>query len=203
MPRPVAEVFKPLRSEVIQVHAKWQLFRQLFATDPGRIDLLNRFAPTLFGLLQEIMYDDVVLALFRLTEGAATCGKDNCTLPRLADAVAADCPTLGTSVAARQAAVRKLLDGHADWRNKRIGHNDLLTMQARWQGRSELEGPSRAQVEEIMALVRRLMNEVEAHYEDCETWYGTKEMPLTQNGDTLVRYLADLARRMEADRRGA
>jgi len=44
MPQPVAEVFRPLRGEVIELHAKWQLFRQLFATDPGRIDLLNRFA---------------------------------------------------------------------------------------------------------------------------------------------------------------
>src|SRR5262245_53119473 len=119
MPAPVGEVFLPLKGELVFTRAGWNQFRQVFGTDSGRIDLLNRIAPEFFGFVQEALYDDVLLALFRLQENEQTGKKDNCTFARLLSAVSADRPALGAQLQPLLDTVKRVLQPFDDWRNKR------------------------------------------------------------------------------------
>ena len=125
MPPTVADVFGPLDEELLDIHVKRSLFTQLFGTDDARVALLNRFAPTFFAYVQLIFFDDLVLSLFRVTDPSMMGGKKNLTFDRLAAVVVADDLTFGASVTAKVRHFEVLLGAHADWRNKRIAHNDL------------------------------------------------------------------------------
>jgi hypothetical protein len=209
MPPDVTEVFEPLKNELIFIHAKWGLYRQLFATNPDRVDLLNRCASELFGIFQEVLYDDVLMALFRLTEAAQTCGRDNCTLRRLLDIVRNTRPALAANLEARLASPRATLDKYSDWRNKRIGHNDLRAMYARLAGNSRLQGPSREEMEGVLRAVRGVLNGVQVDFGDGETYYGPKVVdgvchgPLIltsgRDGEALLKDLDELERRRRDD----
>jgi hypothetical protein len=209
MPADITEVFGPLRNEVIFVHAKWGLYRQLFATSPDRIDLLNRCASEFVGIFQEVLYDDVLMALFRLTEAATTCGRDNCTLSRLLDVVKSICPALATRLEPRLVSARANLETYRDWRNKRIGHNDLHAMCARMVGNSRLQGPSREEIEGVLQKVRGILNGVQTDFEDAKTYYGPNVVDgvchgpfiLTpgRDGEALLKDLEELERRRRDD----
>jgi hypothetical protein len=185
------------------------LYRQLFATSPDRIDLLNRCASELAGIFQEVLYDDVLMALFRITEGAKTCGRDNCTLARLLDVVKSIRPALATRLEPRLVSARATLDKYSEWRNKRIGHNDLHAMCARIAGNSRLQGPSREEIEGVLQKVRGILNGVQTDFEDAETYYGPNVVdgvchgPLIltsgRDGEALLKDLEELERRRRED----
>jgi hypothetical protein len=59
-----------LRSEVVWLHAKWNLYRQLYARSAARVELLNRAAGHFFRVLQNMLVEDIVLHISRLLEKA-------------------------------------------------------------------------------------------------------------------------------------
>ena len=198
MPPEVTGVFRPLQDQLVLMRTKWTLFRQVFGTDAERIELLNRFAPGFFGMVQEIMYDDLVQSLFRLTDPAATCAHPNLCLNRLAKVLKDTGTTVAASVQARSQAIGGLLAPFADWRNHRTAHNDLETAQACHLELSSLKGPSRVLIEDVLVRAGQLMNEAAAYYGEGPMEYeGT--IPPPGDGDALVRRLEDLARRSDAE----
>jgi hypothetical protein len=110
----MSDVFRPLCSETTFIHSKWVLFRQLFATSKDRTELLNRAAVFVFGVFQEVLYDEIVVSLFRVTDPAKQGGFENCSLERLVNEVAADDPGLATPLQARVRALRTKLDPYLD-----------------------------------------------------------------------------------------
>jgi hypothetical protein len=188
MPQTVAEVYRPLWQELVNVHVAWRLFRQLFGTDEARVELLNRYAGGLFGPLYWIMYDDMIVSLFRLSDPMKTGKFENLSFDRLAEVVNTLDPALGNTLKGRSAPIDNLLAPFADWRDKRAAHNDLATAKARYLGSSSLQGPSRGTLEEILAEARALMNQVAVHYQEGETCF---EEPIIDggDGDSLVRHL--------------
>jgi hypothetical protein len=144
MPTAIDEVFQPLRNEVLDIHMAWRLYREAFATSKERVILLNRYAGVWFGYAQAAMYDDIVVSIFRLLDPPNQGkGRDNLALARLADVVETDSQTVLASVIRTiRNRVENLLQPFAEWRNKRVAHNDLSRMQASWQGNPTTPGPS-------------------------------------------------------------
>jgi hypothetical protein len=60
--------FYELTNELAHLHLKWRDFVILYGTNPERIALLNKAAPGFFYLLNETLWDDVVLHLSRLID---------------------------------------------------------------------------------------------------------------------------------------
>lgn len=194
MPAGIAEVYRPLRGELVNIHVQWRLFLQLYGTDPDRIELLNRFAGGLFGVVQEVLYDDLVLAVFRLHDPAKSGKFENLSLPSLVGAVRGVNSQLAASLARGSGDLVALLDPYAEWRNKRIAHNDLETAKAQYFGSSPLEGPSREVIARALAIACGVLNEVAAAYGEGETRYG-EVILAAGDGDALVRHLNELSTR--------
>jgi hypothetical protein len=64
----LAEVFSKFFHECAGLHAKWNECIALFGTNQGRIDILNSAASGFFGMVQRVLWEDVLLHICRLTD---------------------------------------------------------------------------------------------------------------------------------------
>ncbi|MBW2663781.1 MAG: hypothetical protein JRD93_17835 [Deltaproteobacteria bacterium] len=187
IPSNVDEVFQELKTEVTWLHARWIMYRQLFAQSPKRIDLLNECASTFFYTIQDVLIGDVQIALSKLTDRARTGANENLSLEQLQKRVEKQGePNL-------QPALRQILDElkqkclpFRTWRNKRLAHLDLTT--AMKSTLNPLPGVSRQMIEEALDLVRRYLNAIQIHYEKSETGYEHFSMPAS-DGEALISML--------------
>jgi len=182
-------VYNVLYNDVSWLHAKWEQYRHLFAKSERRIELLNETAGYLFRIIQDTVFENVVLGLARLTDpiqtGRGQKQQENLTLQRL--------PSLVSDAQLRlelTALVEGALDACATlraWRNKRLAHRDLDMALA--TAGDPLPGISRADVEAALTASRALLNKLEGYYWDSEVHY---QMVLTNLGDatSLVHYLS-------------
>jgi hypothetical protein len=204
MPKAVSEVFDPLRNELIGIHERWALYRQVFGLEESRIGLLNRIADIFFGYTQWAMYLDVVLALCRYTDPSESSKKighrPNLTLERLVNAVTANDATFGGGLETNEwDAVKKWRDAHfEDIRSKRIAHNDLTMRVARFSGQP-VGWPSREQVERFLTLCTDLMDKVHQHYIGRPFVFNLTALDAVRSGDTLVKVLKEFAERHDAE----
>jgi hypothetical protein len=208
-PPEVVEVYEFLKKHLVIVHVRWTIFRQLFGTDPQRINLLNRFGSVAFGVIQLVMGEEVILALCRMSDSAQT-GKgknawENCTFERLFNLV-----TAGATAAAKLE-TKKALNSYlmainevrkdylVEARKRVLAHLDLDTALGRATDRPDIQYPSRSHIETFLKAARNLMNTVQKCYEDAETHYGEFNLPPGKDGDALIQHLTDLAHRHNAE----
>ncbi|HVS80322.1 MAG TPA: hypothetical protein VHE60_01140 [Pyrinomonadaceae bacterium] len=86
----IMNAFEAIEDDVLWVHAKWTIYRQLFATSEERISLLNDFAPDFFQIVHDSVLHDIVLTMGRLTDPAETGDKENLTFEQLIKILEAD-----------------------------------------------------------------------------------------------------------------
>ena len=182
-------IYNVLYNDVAWLHAKWEQYRHLFAKSERRIELLNETAAYFFRIIQDTVFEDIVLGLARLTDpiqtGRGQKQQENLTLQRL--------PPLVSDAQLRldlTGLVSAALDACATpraWRNKRLAHRDLAVALA--TAGDPLAGISRADVEVALAALRDLLNKLEGYYWDSEVDY---QMVLTNLGDadSLVHCLS-------------
>ncbi|MGH7772381.1 MAG: hypothetical protein ACREQA_09090 [Candidatus Binatia bacterium] len=167
MGAPLGELYDILSNQVTWVHLKWKEYRALFGTSQERIDFLNEAAPAFFGDLQDILLNDVLLHLCRLTDPPKSAGKPNLTIECLPPLI---------SDAALRGRVKELLERAKDktsfareWRNRRLAHREFpVTVEV--DTRSLTPG-SRQDVEEALAAIRAVMNCIEVHYQKSTVLY--------------------------------
>jgi hypothetical protein len=160
MGKPLGELHYALQTEVAWLHLKWADFRALFATSKETIDLLNQAAPTFFGNLQSMMWEDALLHLCRLTDPPKSARKDTLTIRRLPLLVPD--PDLQSNVERLADDARKAAEFARDWRNRRLAHKELPPLDG---GAPEpLAVASLEHVEMALAAIRETMNCVEQHY---------------------------------------
>jgi hypothetical protein len=187
LPTAIHDLWSALKSEVIWLHGRWIIYRQLYGTSSERVDLLNRSASTFFYILQMTLLHEVQLSLSKLGDPAGSGARRNMTLDALVEqledagqaAVAAEIRPL---VAVYHASCKKLRHR----RNKSIAHFDLDTMLAAKV--TPLEGPSRAEIEAALDALRQVMNHVELHYTQFQTAY--EHFIMTHDGDQVITTLA-------------
>jgi hypothetical protein len=145
------------------------------------------------------MYLDVILSLCRYTDPAESSKKighrPNLTLERLVNAVTAEDVTFGRLLEAGElAAVNKWRDAHFEnIRSKRIGHNDLAKMTARFGGQP-IGWPSREQVHHFLKLCTDLMSKVHEHFIGCPYMFDFNAYDAERDADKLINVLGGVRR---------
>ena len=102
-------------------------FRELFGNTTD-IELLNSIGGDFFRDIQDILWDDLMLRLTRLTDPPSTAGKHNLTVQRL-PTLCKD-PELRNEVQTRVDVAVDAAKFARDWRNRRISHTDLTRVLA-------------------------------------------------------------------------
>jgi hypothetical protein len=188
MPQDLTGVYGTLQHDLAELHAKWTVFSQLYATNEERVELLNASAPQFFRLCQDVFINDILITISRLTDPRQTSGKDNLSMERLVVSVdGAKNPDLKGEIERLLAEAKSKCQFARELRNRRLAHSDLLTkLQA---PTASLPDATKGQVEEALAALRAIMNAVEAHFEDNTVLY--EQVLMTGDGDNLIARLHD------------
>jgi len=189
MPQDVAELFNFLCKLIFAIHDKWEEFcglcvpRDFQDADEvngvkRNIALLNSLAPDFFASCQESFANDVILSLCRLLDPPSTCRQDNVSLRALVDSVGQGAGSQHVADAYAQL----VTDGAVlrTYRNKRLGHNDLLLA----RGSVALPSVAVNDITKVILGVERVISEVSSHYKGNEIWFrpvapgkiGSKEL---------------------------
>ncbi len=189
VPESIGDIFEKLKTEIMWLHARWKLYRQIFAHNEKRIDLLNECAPVFFIVIHGVLVDEVQVTLSKLTDSARTGRYENLSFEQIQKRVEA----LGNYELSSQ--LRKILDDLHDKckvfrhrRNKRLAHFDLNT--ALELDTEPLPGVSRQMIEDALRLVREYMNTIGIHYAETQTGYEHPSMS-GSDGEALISWLKD------------
>lgn len=185
-------IYSALWQEVAWVHGKWSDFVTLFGTKESRVDLLNQAAPAFCRLVQDSIWENVLLHIARMTDPPATAKKENLTIQRL--------PALIDRVNSRgivESKVQAALTCCAfarDWRNRHIAHSDLdlkVLDTAR-----PLDFASRQSVKLALESLSNVLNAVASEYLDSTSFFDSFD------GDALaLLYVIDDGLRADEQRR--
>jgi len=144
----------------------WGEYVILYGTSEENVDLLNQAAPAFSKMIQDALWENVLMHLCRLVDSRSTLGKENLTVLRLPELVSG---SLKMEVEQAISDVLKSCDFAKDWRNRRISHSDLdLSTGASSQ---PLAVASRAKVREALKGLCKVLNLVESHYTNSTVMY--------------------------------
>ena len=65
------------------MHGRWICYRQLFASSPKRIEVLNECASVFFFIIQDVLFDEIQVSLSKLTDPVKTGKHENLSLENL------------------------------------------------------------------------------------------------------------------------
>jgi HEPN superfamily AbiU2-like protein len=192
----LGELYDALWQQLAALHRKWEEYVILFGSKPERVELLNKAAPAFFRIVQDSLFEDVLLHAARLTDWPKTGGKPNLTIRRLPEAVA----DLNVREAAAVAVAKAVsaTDFCRDWRNRHIAHKDLDL--AYGAGAEPLLPASREKVALALKALSDALNVVAQHYLDTTTFF---ELGGSLRGaESLLRILEDGVKARETRLRG-
>ena len=190
----LGQVYHALQNELIWLYAKWLEYRKLYATSPERVTLLNSAGPFLFRVVQDVLWDDVLLHVARLTDPPKSGRKSNMTIKRLA-AVVSD-PRLSSEIERLVSDAERLCAFAREWRNRHLAHCDF-DLAVKCRGVDPLLPASRQHVDAALAALAAVLNRIEAHYFHSEV--GFAYFSDAGDAEALVYHLA-VAARAEARR---
>jgi len=168
VPKGFREPHDLLQQDVISLHSDWKIFLQLYGQSEERVELLAEVAPHFFATVQEALVHNIYLGVTRLTDPASQGSNKNLSLYRLAQLVEENGDSeLAARLQRRLEDLSLNVDPLRVFRNWRLAHNDLPIA----LGEKELPVIHRSQVEQVLAGIRGLMNEVSGFYGEGKTLF--------------------------------
>jgi len=151
----LGSVFHALNNDLAWLQVEWAEYRELFGTSPERIDILNKAAGLFSRIIQDALWESVLLNLTRLTDPIKSRGKSNLTIAKLPELC--EEPALGSKISELVEIAFKATKFARDWRNRHIGHRDLML--AVDSAAKPLEPASRAQVSNAVKAIHAVLNQ--------------------------------------------
>lgn len=196
MGKPLAEVYTALWHELGHLNLVWVHYDQLFGTSEARVDLLNRTVGGLFGIVQTLTWEQILLGLAKITDRPIIAKKETLSLQRL-PALISD-PGLKAAVEQNLKAGLNACTFARDWRNRRIAHHSLELKIDRASA-TPLVAASRRDVKNALRALADVMNLLAMHFHNSETAFHAI-IGNPRDGNALV-YLLQQAEKSEDDRR--
>jgi hypothetical protein len=167
----LGQIYHALWQQIAWVHAKWSEHVILFGTKESRIDLLNSVAPSFFRLIQDSLWENVLLHIAKLTDSPATGKKTNLTIQRLAELIG----DVQTKTKVQELVIQALgvSEFARDWLNRHIAHCDLDL--ALSKSVHALEMASRQKVRTALQALTSVMNAIAEHYLDTTIFFETTD----------------------------
>jgi hypothetical protein len=144
-----------MKTQVVQISLRWKTYCQLFMSGSAKVELLNKSASNVFGLVQRLMLDDTIMSVSKLTDPAISGRYQNASVHNLIEKASAYLSA--TTRDEVNALVKNLMDHVKNariHRDKFLAHSDLtLAASALPQvGYGDLES-AMSSLQEILAKV--------------------------------------------------
>jgi hypothetical protein len=166
-------LYHRLWNEVSWLHLKWRQYEELYGSSEERVDILNASASLFFRIIQDSLWEDILLHLCALTDPETTGRKENLTLRRFPALISND--TVRASVNAAVEAAVSATDFARDWRNRRIAHRDLAL--AISDGAEPLASASRATTRLAVEALCEVIRQVSLGSSDSDVFFGGPPQP--------------------------
>jgi hypothetical protein len=169
----VKTIYKALWSDVLELHATWNLFRSLFMTDVERVKLLNQSGAAVFGKVQDLLFVHAILTISVLADAAEK--RKNLTLESLIGAVDS---TIHAALMAKLRKCLQRLDSQTKTirkqRNKRIAHCDRAMRIG--TKKHLLPGVAPVDIEAALFTIREYLNEFGTYFGEVFTPYEEADL---------------------------
>lgn len=179
LPTELASQLRPLFKDVFWLGMKWHEYATLFG-NKDNFELLHRTASYLFQIIDDTMWDDMLLHLSRLVGPVKSMGKANLTVRRIPDLIQ-DLELRGE--------IQGLVDScqaHCTFvmehRNRRLAHYDLEVATKNLE--ASLTGVSRLEMRRAVEALQSLMQKIYAHYANVHFDFDTSAR--NDNAESLV-----------------
>jgi hypothetical protein len=175
-------LYTELWQDLARLHLKNEEYLALFSADPARFELLNRSAPRFFRLIQNSLWNDILLGITRISDKPTTGKSENLTVHRL-PALNSDLE-IAIKLNLLLDEVNKSTEFARDWRNRHIAHRDL-PLALKDQHVQPLAKASAIQVSEALSALGKVLNCISQRYQGSTTVfelgfgsspYGAKSM---------------------------
>lgn len=183
IPESLQKLYEILKEEVLWLNSEWKIFCQLFAFSEERIKFLAEMAPNFFGIIQEVLRDEIFISLCRLTDPPMTGNKENLSLARLVEQIGEFDKSEFHSNTLEE--IKSHCEPFRDWRNRKIAHKDLPTTLEYHP--DPLPGISKKMIDEALRMICDLLNNISEKLWDFETDY--EHIFMEDNGETIIHYL--------------
>lgn len=180
-----------LTAEVLDLNYKWNEFVVLFGTNQERIDVLNKSANQFWANIHNVLFDDILLHIARLTDKDLTFKKKNLSVQGLLSISANK--KFDSRLKKSIEKVVKDAKFCRDWRNRRIAHIDY---EYRTNDKEKLARATRAKVSKCIKGIHDILNLVEKQFFDSEI---TSDAP-SINGALDLLFVIDDGLRFSDDR---
>jgi len=159
--------YSALWQQLAYIYYKWHEYIALFGTNSERVALLNKASPTFFKLIQDEMWDSILLSIARITDFHKSVGKENLTINGLIQYT----EDINLSNELHQKIETAIIATKfcKDWRNRRLAHLDLDSILG--HAATPLRGVTRKEVKNGLAAVAEVLNAIELHYLQSQTTY--------------------------------
>lgn len=178
-------IYYKLYNQVIFLHHQWITYLELFATEKVRLEILNKSAPYLFYMIQNGLFENIVMSIARITDPPASGKFQNLTLGLLPKYIVDE--NLKKEVELQiEWYVSKAVEFARELRNKKFAHQDydLHTGSAVLQVLSKKED-----IEIALKSIRNLMNSITKHFDGSMTIF--MQMSTNNGALGLLRTLQD------------
>jgi hypothetical protein len=189
----LGRIYTALVDELVWLHMKWSQYLALFGSSPRRVELLNVAAGTFFHVLQDVMWNDLLIGLARITDPPKSAGKSNLSVRCLPDLLK-DVP-IHEAVSSQVSLVLQNAAFARDWRNRHLAHRDLSRAIA-GKAAEPLSSASISKIRECLSSMVALLNFVDNHYLDSTMFYDMDHVP--GDAGSLLRTLDYGVRAKEA-----
>jgi hypothetical protein len=181
MDQDAQEIYDHLEKELIRLHYNWQMFRQLYGNSAESVKILNGIAPDVFAVMQDALWNQIVLTLGKINDTPTTGRHENISIENLINRIdETQHPELKDELNDDLKKLRALAQKIETDRNKRIAHFDKVYLFD-----SEKGGVSRADVEAVLDQLRTMMNKIKLRFKGSQVIH---HLNIHHHGDLLIRY---------------
>ena len=173
-------IMHALWNETAWLYVVWHQFETLFGEKASRVEILNRGAPVFFRIVQDVLWDQTLLAIARLVDPPQSPGKGerrNLTVMGLSAHIQDQ--LLREEVENLCAIARVKASFAVDWRNRRIAHHDLMLRLD--TPTTPLKPASRLKVREAMDAIAAVTQHIDLRIRETDLVYDWSSNP----GDAL------------------
>lgn len=163
----VGSIYSLLWQELAWLYLTWAEYVALFGTKESRVTLLNGAAPAFTRIVQDSLWEGIILHIARLTDPPKSMGKSNLSVRAFEEALTDD--VLKVRVGS---SVKEALDASdfcRDWRNRHLAHRDMhLALRT---GGEPLKPASRLKVREALGALADVLNVLSRYYFNSTTFF--------------------------------
>lgn len=197
MGKELGELFHYLWQEFAWIYMKWNKYIMLYCEKNSRIKLMKDSAPLFFSLVQDLLWEETILSIARITDPPKSFGKDNLTIQKITEFIKDEEIDLKNGMNELVDIVIESSDFCRDWRNRRLAHRDLQL--AINDGIYPLKIATIGKTKKVLKSITEVLNLVEFHFTGSKTNF---EIYIGDSGGVLsLLYIIDDGLKAEAERR--